>query len=987
MVIRRLQPLLLIVMLMVIRTGGAQTRPAEGIRSNPPTVWALTNARVHSEPGVQIDKATIIIRDGLIEAVGDNIGIPADAGIIDLSGKTVYAGFIDPWVPVEINAGDNQSILDHWQEKTWAHRQAAAAYDGSNQQYEKLRQLGFTTANLVGDKGIFRGYSGLVNLTEKGQVIDEEPAQIISLERGGWKSKTYPASLMGAIAFVRQTLLDCDWYHEAWKIYQKYPARNSQPQQDLSLAALSSSREAGLPFCFPAAEEQEVLRINRLADEFSLPLIIRGSGYEYRRIDEISQIDARWILPVNFPEAPDVTNPLLARQIPTERLKHWALAPGNIKRMVAKGNAVAVTTDGLGKSEDFHRNLVKLVNNGLDKTAALAALTTEPAAMLNQGERLGRIAPGYHANLTVVDGDYFSKNASVCEVWIGGRRHPIESSQSREFTGRWQMMIGSDSLGLQIDFRDGRYRITVTHDTLRLKGKEISVSENQLNWVMDTEPLALPGWTRYYATRYAGQLEGRAVTEAGQIMTWNAVRMTSPAQAESVPAEQPASPYFVTYPEGAYGFAQIPAVEPVVLVNDATIWTCGPLGIVEGWDALFVDGKLKEIAPAIAYPRGGALIIDGNGKHLTPGIVDCHSHTTCIGVNEGTHSNSAEVRVEDVIDADDIAIYRELAGGVTTINVLHGSANTIGGQNAVLKLRWGSNDQNLIFSAAPPGIKFALGENVKQSNWGDQFTTRYPQTRLGVEQYLTDAFTAAEDYAGEWRRYRRNSRLRKTSIPPRRDLELEALTEVLAGQRLVHCHAYRSDEMLAFMRIAEQFGFRLGTFQHTLEGYKIAERLREHGVGGSSFSDWWAYKFEVYDAIPHNVSLMHEIGASVSVNSDSDELARRLNTEAAKALKYGGMSEEEALKLITINAARQLGIERWVGSLEEGKDADFVIWDASPLSTAARAEQTWIEGRRYFSLEKDAILRQRDRQTRNRFIQQIIAARVKDAQQKGGHGE
>jgi N-acetylglucosamine-6-phosphate deacetylase len=332
--------------------------------------------------------------------------------------------------------------------------------------------------------------------------------------------------------------------------------------------------------------------------------------------------------------------------------------------------------------------------------------------------------------------------------------------------------------------------------------------------------------------------------------------------------------------------------------------------------------------------------------------------------------------MQDVIDSDAIAIYRELAGGVTMANPLHGSANPIGGQNVVIKLRWGAAPEDLIEKRATEGIKFALGENVKRSNWSNA-DTRYPQTRMGVEQIIRDALRAARDYQREWETYNASKTLRTTRIPPRRDLELEALVEVVEGKRLVHCHSYRQDEILAIIRIADDFGFTIGTFQHVLEGYKVAPEIAKHGAGASCFSDWWAYKFEVYDAIPYNGALMAEAGVVVSFNSDDDELARRLYAEAAKAVKYGGLSEEEALKLVTINPAKQLGVDRYVGSLEPGKDGDFAIWSGHPLSTYSRCEQTWIDGRKYFDIAEDLVMRNRQVAERAQLIQKALKVPAK----------
>ena len=324
--------------------------------------------------------------------------------------------------------------------------------------------------------------------------------------------------------------------------------------------------------------------------------------------------------------------------------------------------------------------------------------------------------------------------------------------------------------------------------------------------------------------------------------------------------------------------------------------------------------------------------------------------------------------MEDVLVPDDISIYRQLAGGNTTINILHGSGNAIGGHNAVIKLRWGLNADGLLFKDAAPGIKFALGENVKS----DRYFKRYPQTRMGVEQIIRDAFTRARDYNQNFDTYAKKSRWRKTLIPPRKDLELDALVEILEGKRLLHSHAYRQDEILMLLRVAEDFDFTVATFQHVLEGYKVAEIIAEHGAGGSSFTDWWAYKIETYDGIPYNGALMHEAGVLVSFNSDDDEIARRLNLEAAKGVKFGGMSEIDALNTVTINSAKQLKIDKWVGSLEVGKDADFVVWSGHPLSTQTICTETWIDGRQYFSLQQDADLRTRDQLIRQELIQKIL---------------
>jgi N-acetylglucosamine-6-phosphate deacetylase len=382
-----------------------------------------------------------------------------------------------------------------------------------------------------------------------------------------------------------------------------------------------------------------------------------------------------------------------------------------------------------------------------------------------------------------------------------------------------------------------------------------------------------------------------------------------------------------------------------VYVKSATIWTSGPAGRIENGGLLIVDGKVRAVGK-IAEDEipADAHVIDLPGIQITPGLIDCHSHSMILGgVNEGTLPSTAMVRIGDVVNSEAEIIHQQLAGGLTVANLLHGSANPIGGQNCVIKLRDGASPSELKLAGAPAGIKFALGENVKQSNWGDRFRTRFPQTRMGVPAFHTNRFTAAKQYMEAIEKQRREG-----GPPVRRDLELEAIAEIIRGERLIHCHSYRQDEILAFLRVMESFGVRVATLQHILEGYKVANEIAKHGAGASAFSDWWAYKLEVYDAIPYAGSIMRERGVVVSFNSDSSDLARRLNIEAAKAVKYGGTPEEEALKFVTLNPAKQLRIDRMVGSLEPGKDGDFAIWSGHPLDTGSVCLQTWIEGRQYF---------------------------------------
>jgi len=391
----------------------------------------------------------------------------------------------------------------------------------------------------------------------------------------------------------------------------------------------------------------------------------------------------------------------------------------------------------------------------------------------------------------------------------------------------------------------------------------------------------------------------------------------------------------------------------VLLIQNATILTVSH-GTIEHGSILIKDGKIAEVGSSVKAPRD-AQIIDAAGQFVIPGIIDCHSHIAVDGgINEGSISVSSIANIADVLDPEDISIYRDLAGGVTTANVLHGSANAIGGQTIVIKLRWGQPAFRLPFEGAMPGIKFALGENPKRSNFRAGRAVRYPATRMGVEETIRGAFAEARDYKAAWDSY--NKRVaggEKNLLPPRRDLRLDPLLEVLEGKRYVHSHCYREDEILMLLRVAKEFGFKVRTFQHVLEGYKVADEIAAAGAGASTFSDWWAYKVEAYEAIPYNAALMTRRGVIVSVNSDDAEEATHLNQEAAKSIKYGGLSHDEALKLVTINPAIQLGIDKRVGSVDPGKDADLVIYNHDPLSAYAVVQKTLIDGRVYFDRQRD----------------------------------
>ena len=952
-----------ILFLSILSILTAQVGPAKALHRNPPRAWALTNATIYAAPGKTIEDGTVVMRDGIITAVGAKVKIPKQATIIDMDGKHIYAGFIESWLDVKTVKKDT-SLQANWNSNMRAYLKGADLFHPKEKSLKELHGLGFTTAHVTPKGGIFQGSSGLVQLGQIPKVLSNNVAQVVEYAAGGWGAKEYPTSLLGAIAFIRQGFLDADWYSKSQGILAKYPDGNEPIQADRSLEELSIAKRNKQPFVFRTGNELYIDRSSNIADEFELDLWIMGNGYEYRRIEEMPA--SFMIIPLNFPAKPEVADPQNALQYSTEQLKHWDMAPDNAAKLADAGFQFALTSAELKDRKDFRKNLSRAVNRGLNESAALAALTTNPAKEFGQAKRLGKVAPGFIANLVVTDGNYFDKKSKVQSVWIDGNEYEVAPDPLVDAVGDWTLREGNNSWTLSVKADGGSLIV----DEKKLKLANYKLDQDRISFSVNADTILQKDVTRFKGTITGGKATGYVFYPDGSSSGWTAVLDSAKTEKGKKSKKESASNLSLVFPEGAYGLDEDVPSPKTILINDATIWTSGEKGVLKEYDILIQDGKIKKIAINISLPRGNALIIDGTGKHVTPGLIDAHSHMAGESINEGFQNVTAEVRMRDVIEPNDVAMYRALAGGLTTINLLHGSANPIGGQNVVMKLRWGSFSDDLIFKPAPQGIKFALGENVKRvRSYG-----RYPETRMGVEQVIRDAFMAARDYKKSWDIYNKDAKLKRSAIPPRRDLELDAMVEIMEGKRLVHSHSYRQDEILMLTRIAEDYGFTMATFQHVLEGYKVAERLAEHGAGASTFSDWWAYKYEVVDAIPYNGTLMTNAGVTVSFNSDSDELARRMNLEAAKAVKYGGLDEAEALKMVTINPAKQLKIDRYVGSLEVGKDADFTIWSGHPLSSYTICEQTWIEGKQYFSLEQDQYFRQRDAKLRNDLIQKILSS-------------
>lgn len=1025
----------------------AQASPERGLRTVDPRWHALTGATVVTEPGVALEGATIVLRDGLIDAVRADGSVPEGARRWDLTGLTVYAGLIDSHVPVDVPF-ERQGPAGHWNDLVLPERTVLSGEGADKGLRKELRELGFASAVLAPKNGVFRGSSALVGLGEERDDTQSASAEIlardlyseIAFQTVGWGSDAYPSSEMGAIALMRQCFSDAAWLAGARQLDEETSTAVEPAQPNAALEALNRFGNSGAPFAINTRSELQIQRAADLARAFELQMIAIGSGMELRRLDSVVAAGLPIILPLDFPEAPKVDSAAKAQSYSLRALMTWEQAPTNPRRLLEAGLKVVLTSDKLEKRKQFWPNLRRAIQHGLSTDDALAMLTTGPAELFGVDDRLGRIRAGALANLTVCDGELFDKKASIRSVWVGGRRYEVNPAKVEHRTGHFELMVPfvSSTPG-SLTLSKGN-KVTFEIEGLEFEVHSAAVTEDHLSFLVSGKTEPHVGVVAFEGVIEGDSIHGSVRDPGGERHVWSAsakpdaeasdeatsdpeqpnraemdaagaaqapeetaaqdssdVEASDEDEGEDEDAEDEAAeleraaaesvPAELVLPLGAYGYSSPPQAENVRIEN-VTLWTSGPKGIIENATLVVRDGLIQfagagSDAPA---PTGNERRIDGQGKHVTPGLIDCHSHTGISnGVNEGGQRVTAEVSVGDVISPDDINFYRQLAGGLTAANQLHGSANAIGGQNSVIKLRWGSthaNDMKLV--GAPSGIKFALGENPKRVASQSKRSDEYPQTRMGVEALIVDRLSAARDYDAAWRAWEAlDSEQRQASRAPRRDYELEALAEVLRGERLVHCHSYRQDEIFMLCRVADEFGFKIGTFQHVLEGYKIAEAIKDSAIGASTFSDWWSYKFEVIDAIPFNAALMTDVGVNVSINSDSSEHARRLNTEAAKSMRYGGLDAAEALKLVTINPAQQLGVGDRIGSLEQGKQADFAIWSASPMSYSSRCESTWIDGAEYYSLERDAAARTRAQAERSRILQKLRSKQGKGSKAKG----
>lgn len=976
----RLLALNAFLLLLALQSFSQETFPRNGVADHREGLYAFTNATIYKSWNEKLENATLVIRNGRVEAIGQGIAIPAGAVLIDAKGKTIYPSFTelvsDYGMPKErpgqnadagswfnrrsVHTAENRGAYS-WNDALKPEYDAGSVFKTDNKTADDFRKAGFGTVLTHKRDGISRGSSALVTLSDDREhevIVKERVGHHLSFQKGS-ADVSYPSSLMGAIALLRQTYYDGQWYPQV--------GRN----EEVNLSLEAWNKVLGLKQFFEVGDKLELLRAAKLGKEFGVTYTIVGNGDEYQRLNEVKATGSPLVVPVNFPDAYDVEDPYDALSVSLAQMKHWELAPTNPGRLEKAGINFAMTSEGVQRKSDFLGKIRDAISNGLSKEQALKALTYTPAELCGSLEVIGTLEKGKLANFLITNGDIFGEKTKIYHNWIKGKPFVFKDLSAPDLDGQYLLSIGdmaynlvvkedgegfkmsikvNDSTDIDVNnkLNDGRITLTFKPDSLS-KMMRLSGTINATSW-MGTGQDGAGNWLQWKATRTGDNDQDNGGQEEGR----RGGRRGNDSAASSEMGK-------VTYPFTAFGWTERPKPQTYVLKN-ATVWTCDDLGILENTDVLIKAGKIAQIARNIN--RDDAIQIDATGKHVTPGIIDEHSHIAASrGINEGAQSSSAEVRIGDVLDSEDIDIYRQLSGGVTSSQILHGSANPIGGQSAIIKLRWGFAPEELKNGNAKPFIKFALGENVKRSR--SSSNDRFPDTRMGVEQVYVDYFTEAKKY-GE---------LMRSGKPFRKDLELECLLEILENKRFVTCHSYVQSEINMLMKVANRFGFHVNTFTHILEGYKVADKMSEHGVGGSTFSDWWAYKFEVYEAIPYNGAIMHEQGVTVAFNSDDAEMARRLNQEAGKAVRFGGVSEEEALKFVTINPAKLLHIDNSTGSLKVGKDADVVLWSDNPLSVYAKAEMTFVDGIKFFDRNEDAVLRQQVAAERNRLIQKMLEAK------------
>ncbi len=947
--------LLSIIILFTLFTTFSQTQPQFGIGSDYNPAIVIKNVNVQTSPTQTLENIDILILGEKIKDISKNIVAPKGAKIIDYSGFWAYPSFIDIYSDLGVKVSQNIALTEvdgerirpdkyYWNDAIKQDVKAVNHFSYSIGKANEYLANGFGVVNVFNPDGIARGTGFLIGL--KGEkdadfhIYKNESFNYFSFKKGN-SGSSYPSSQMGAIALIRQFLIDAQWYQKA----------KSNIPVNISLDAAKNifSNIA----VFDSDNRNELLRAAKIANEFGLKAFVKGNGDEYIRAEEIKKTGVGIILPLSLPDGIDVKNPLYESIVEYSDLLHWEQAPFNPKILDENNINFVFTRYKTDSKSNLFEVLRKFEKYGLSKDKILAALTTIPAEALQMGDKLGKIQKGYFANFIITDKPIWDKESELYENWVMGSKVVIKDKNLIKLNGVYSFQspfFSADSVS--ISGKPDSYQVKIKDKT----GLKINLTQN--NNVVEA---ALFNEKDLPIATFSGlisqmnsliNMEGYAKTFLGAESRWRMIQVAPEKEKEKKDSTEVVPQRKILYPFTAYGNLQKPKQEEVLFKN-ATVWTNESEGILKETDVWVRNGKIYQIGKNLSTPAN-VKVIDATGKHLTNGIIDEHSHIAINkGVNEGTTSASSEVRIGDVIDPDDINIYRHLAGGVCALQLLHGSANPIGGQSALIKLKWGYGAEEMKIANAPEFIKFALGENVKQSNWGNG--SRYPQTRMGVEQIYLEFFSKAERYIEK----KKNAESKKKNPEPfRRDLKLEAIAEILQGKRHITCHSYVQSEINMLMKLADSLGFKINTFTHILEGYKLAEKMKAHGAGASTFTDWWAYKMEVQDAIPYNAAILIKMGIITAINSDDAEMGRRLNQEAAKVVKYGGISEEEAWKTVTLNPAKLLRLDEMTGSIKKGKDADLVLWSNSPLSTTAVVEINMIDGIIFYEKTKHEMLHQ-----------------------------
>ncbi|MEY4381870.1 MAG: hypothetical protein RJA92_1250 [Bacteroidota bacterium] len=962
-----------------------ETFQVNGVGDKRDGCYAFTNATIVKDAQTTIKNATLVIRDGKIVAVGEGVTVPADAVVVDCKDKFIYPSFIDAFTDYGMpqqqraqggfNFGgpgqltNNQKGAYGWNQALKSDVEGYKLFTADEARAKSFRETGFGTVLTHQKDGIVRGTGSVVALADSKDnfvVLKEKAASLLSFNKGT-SSQTYPSSLMGSIALLRQTYLDAAWY-------KNNPSATGLQGDGVNITLQSFNNNMSLPQVFDPADRGAgdvwgVMRADRVGDEFGVQYIIKATGKEYQRIKEVAATKAPLIVNLNFPAAMDVEDPADAKLVSLQDMKHWELAPTNPGAIEKAGIPFCLTSSDLRDSKSFLANVRKAIENGLSEKAAMDALTKTPATWFGVYDKVGSIEAGKLANFVITTGPVFAEKTTLLQNWVLGEKYAVNESAWTSVNGNYTLTLnGTTPQTFALEIKSNNSATVIAKDTV---AATFSYDGKVVKFSFAPEKRSRNN-IRFTGFNAGNSFNGTAQDAEGNNFTWTAVyasasKPDTTSNAGGGRGRMGGGGFGggagagagkmgkVTFPLMAFGVDSIPSNSQAYLFKNATVWTSEKDGILQQTDVLVKNGKIAKVGKNLS--DASAKIIDGTGKHLTAGIIDEHSHIASASTNEGGQSVTSEVRIQDNINPDDINIYRQLSGGVTTSHILHGSANTIGGQTQLIKLRWGADDAGLLFKGADPFIKFALGENVKRTS-STQGNNRYPDTRMGVEQVLNDAFARAKAYEAALAQ----------NPATRRDLELDALVEIMNKKRFITCHSYVQSEITATMRVAEKYGFRVNTFTHILEGYKVADKMKAHGVAASTFSDWWAYKVEVTDAIPYNAAIMTKVGLNVAINSDDAEMARRLNQEAAKSVKYGGLTEEEALKMVTINPAKMLHVDGKVGSIKVGKDADLVLWSDNPLSIYAKAEKTMVDGIVYFDREKDAQMRKQVQAERSRLI-------------------